>query len=195
MTPLYLLNMRHGIISENLIGQKFGKLTVIERVSSRYNAIRWLCQCECSNQKEIRGSKLRNGRTKSCGCSRTDWLKLRPFEYLYKILVNSNKRLDRKHRKVSLTYEDFLKFTTTKTCHYCNTPITWQMYSPPKGTSYSYHLDRKDNNIGYTKENCVVCCSLCNVIKGKTLTYEEMQLLGTSVSQIHASRKNVAVMP
>lgn len=180
--------MRYGISNENLIGKKFGKLTVVARVSSRYNAIRWLCQCDCGNQKEIRGSKLRTERTKSCGCSRTEWRKLRPYEYLYRRLIKSNQRLDKTNRGVTLSYEDFVRFTTLKQCHYCGTTIKWKMYSPRKGVAHGYYLDRKDNTLGYSKENCVVCCSLCNLIKGKTLTYEEMNCLGKHVSQIHDLR-------
>lgn len=52
----------------NLIGQKFGKLTVIGEASSRNNRTYWLCQCECGNQKEIQTYHLTGGLTKSCGC-------------------------------------------------------------------------------------------------------------------------------
>ena len=32
----------------NLLGQKFGRLTVIERLeNNKYNNARWLCECEC----------------------------------------------------------------------------------------------------------------------------------------------------
>lgn len=58
--------------SQNLIGQKFGHLTVIERdPSHRHGAIYWLCQCDCGNVKlfSARGSRLRNGETTHCnGC-------------------------------------------------------------------------------------------------------------------------------
>lgn len=53
----------------DLKGQKFGKLTVLERVESDKNGkARWLCQCECGNTKIIKSANLRNGDTKSCGC-------------------------------------------------------------------------------------------------------------------------------
>lgn len=57
----------------NITGQKFNKLTVIKRATpkeglNRYRA-RWLCRCECGNLVAIITDKLKNGRTKSCGCS------------------------------------------------------------------------------------------------------------------------------
>ena len=34
---------------ENLVGQKFGKLTVIKRVENdKFNKAQWLCTCECA---------------------------------------------------------------------------------------------------------------------------------------------------
>ena len=34
-------------------GQKFGKLTAIEKAQSRGKKTYWLCECECGNKKEI----------------------------------------------------------------------------------------------------------------------------------------------
>lgn len=54
----------------NLIGQKFGMLTVIEdRGSCRYGAL-WLCECECGNRLETYSSNLLGGTKYSCGCKR-----------------------------------------------------------------------------------------------------------------------------
>jgi 5-methylcytosine-specific restriction endonuclease McrA len=39
-------------------------------------------------------------------------------------------------------------------------------------------IDRKDNEKGYTEENCVPCCKRCNGIKGEWLSYEEMLEVG-----------------
>ena len=55
----------------NEIGNKYGKLTVLEKVprpEGRPAGAYWLCQCECGNQKVIRGADLRAGSVNSCGC-------------------------------------------------------------------------------------------------------------------------------
>jgi len=53
----------------NIAGQKFGRLTALERVENAKNRdARWLCQCDCGNTKVVRGHYLTNGTTKSCGC-------------------------------------------------------------------------------------------------------------------------------
>lgn len=56
----------------NLIGQKFGMLTVIEHVApTPPNKVHfWICQCDCGIVKKIAGRHLRGGQIKSCGCSK-----------------------------------------------------------------------------------------------------------------------------
>jgi len=59
----------------NLIGQKFGRLTVLQRVGSdQRNKALWLCQCSCAenNQVIVRSDILRSGASKSCGCWHKD---------------------------------------------------------------------------------------------------------------------------
>lgn len=56
---------------ENLIGEKFGRLTVIEEADSNIKYRRaWRCKCECGNTKYVIVStgELKSGHTQSCGC-------------------------------------------------------------------------------------------------------------------------------
>lgn len=57
----------------NLIGQRFGRLTVIERAGSdkRKESI-WRCQCKCGGERLVLSSLLRDGRVTSCGCARVE---------------------------------------------------------------------------------------------------------------------------
>ena len=55
--------------ASNLIGQKFGRLTVIARAeNNKRGQTRWLCKCECGNEKIVGAYLLKSGQTKSCGC-------------------------------------------------------------------------------------------------------------------------------
>lgn len=62
---------------KNLIGLKFGKLTVIEdapdhiRPSGERRSA-WKCQCECGKNVVVTGTELQRGKTKSCGCMSTE---------------------------------------------------------------------------------------------------------------------------
>lgn len=59
----------------NIIGNKYGRWTVLERAENINRRTAWLCQCECGNKKIVKYSDLYNGRTKSCGCLRKDLVK------------------------------------------------------------------------------------------------------------------------
>jgi len=61
---------------DNLVGQRFGLLTVIEKddeeTKKHPGVIYWKCLCDCGNIKSIRGQNLKKkdeNRTISCGCA------------------------------------------------------------------------------------------------------------------------------
>lgn len=55
---------------QDLTGERFGKLLVLRRADSRNGKTRWLCRCDCGNEKEVAAQALKSGKTKSCGCLR-----------------------------------------------------------------------------------------------------------------------------
>ncbi len=61
---------RVSIGPQSLIGQRFGKLVVLEFSGKAGKAYLWRCQCECGQECRVRGTFLRAGRTVSCGCMR-----------------------------------------------------------------------------------------------------------------------------
>ena len=52
------------------LGQRFGKLTVIEETDERKHSGRfvWECRCDCGNKVKVSSLSLLNGNTQSCGC-------------------------------------------------------------------------------------------------------------------------------
>lgn len=55
----------------DLVGQKFGKLTVLGRSSqTSLSGAMWRCVCTCGATADVASLKLRRGKTKSCGCHR-----------------------------------------------------------------------------------------------------------------------------
>ena len=162
----------------DLTGQRFGSLLVVEQtVSAKYRKgtrARWNCVCDCGQYCAVLGQSLIKNSTKSCGCLRKEVTRTRvsarPFEGAFNRLCREGIR---RGYVVTLTYEEFLVFTGILSCHYCGVQIDWNPYDQTK-----YHLDRKNNHIGYTYANCVVCCKKCNYTKGYRLTYDEMLIVG-----------------
>lgn len=58
----------------DLIGQRFHRLTVMERIPStpERRLVLWRCRCDCGNIKDFTTGELRSGRTHSCGCFRQE---------------------------------------------------------------------------------------------------------------------------
>ena len=50
----------------DLIGQKYGNLTVIGRAPNRGKHVYWQCECDCGDIKEVRSQYLREGKIKTC---------------------------------------------------------------------------------------------------------------------------------
>jgi len=53
----------------NLVGNRFGRLTVISRAENKNNyTVCWSCKCDCGNATTVRSHDLVGGKTLSCGC-------------------------------------------------------------------------------------------------------------------------------
>lgn len=52
----------------DLTGQKYNRLTVIRRDTSKPKGVYWICKCDCGNTVSVRAYNLTSGSTKSCGC-------------------------------------------------------------------------------------------------------------------------------
>lgn len=141
-----------------LPGQKYARLTIVERVKGKDR--RFLCRCDCGNMKEVSGQNLRNKdplkRVMSCGClkagrparlrhghcvggkqspTRISWNAMRlrcnnPKSVSYPAYGGRGIKIDPR-------WNDFANFLE-------------DMGERPEGTT----LDRIDVNGDYTKDNC-----------------------------------------
>lgn len=145
--------------------------------------------CECGNKMDPRANFCKDCRLKKQEEKREKILKrkeerkntprqyyklqkpqLPPFKSLYNSMVKTIERRNSKHSHITceLTFDDFLLFTQIPECYYCGDFVKWMPHRK-SNNPFVYNLDRKNNTLGYTKENCVVCCPTCNKLKS-TLT-------------------------
>jgi len=80
----------------DLTGQRFGRLTVLNRTESLKNCSAWECRCDCGAIKVIRGTALRAGSIVSCGC------------YNRENHTKHGRRCDRKNNKSDRTYTSYI---------------------------------------------------------------------------------------
>jgi hypothetical protein len=116
--------------------------------------------------------KIREGNLRNRGTRASRWNML---------FQNAKKR----GLPVTLTREQFASFEG-KPCHYCDLPLSGSGRS-----SGGVGLDRISNDklIGYTFENLLPCCGLCNSIRSNILTVEEMLKIGPAVREIRLARE------
>jgi hypothetical protein len=70
-------------IHTDLIGQRFGHLTVLQDSGERsHRNVVWTCKCDCGNIKNIPSPRLKTGHAKSCGDSNC------PYHHWYEDLTN-----------------------------------------------------------------------------------------------------------
>ena len=166
---------REGTFSrkKNILGKKYGRLKVIGEAKSvksgNSQASRWLCKCDCGEEKIIRQDALSRGGTISCGCYTKDRV-TKPKGVASFNLLLSNYKKSAKKRNISweLSDEDVKKIIS-ENCNYCGAEPKEYNRSSQKnktnGNILANGIDRVDNEKGYVKENCVPCCSYCNSIK------------------------------
>ena len=61
-----------GKIKRDLTGMRFGRLTVLPIHITENRATKWLCRCDCGNEKYIYRGTLLAGQSNSCGCLRKE---------------------------------------------------------------------------------------------------------------------------
>lgn len=166
--------LRELFIHPNLIGQTFGKLTVVCSAGKRKERSLWECACECGKVAFVRTSHLRSGQTKSCGClcsgGKRDFEKNESIRNLVFFTYRDNAKS--RGRDFALTVEEADSIFQSN-CFYCNAePSRTRTRANRKG-EYTYNgIDRLDNSVGYVAGNVVPCCTRCNLTKG-SMDYNE----------------------
>jgi hypothetical protein len=144
-------------------GHRYGLLTVIKKVVNEKDRMAWLCDCDCGKSKIVKGSYLRAGLVKSCGCL----FKFPKGEAGFRNAWGHLKKNARNRKlEFSLTQE-FVKRLHSKPCWYCGSlPSNGKGCLSNCNGEYIYNgIDRIDNAKGYTVDNVVPCCFICNRAK------------------------------
>lgn len=142
-----------GVPTMNLTGHHYGRLVVLEigpKFKGRHK--KWLCRCDCGNEKYIYGHNLRHGHTQSCGCirveARTKHGKSGTPEY--RSYTNMLARC------YSLKYRDHKYYAGRgiTVCERWRDSIAAFITDMGPRPSPQHTLDRIDNDGNYTPDNC-----------------------------------------
>ena len=142
---------------KDLSGQKFGRLTVIERLPNpkRREAL-WRCKCDCGQESNVISHYLLTEHTKSCGClsresagarTKTHGMSHTRLFGIWWAMLNRCENPKLRH------YKNYggRGIRVCKEWHDSSTFFNWAL-----ANGYSDHLtlDRENNDGNYTPENC-----------------------------------------
>lgn len=144
----------------DLTGERFGRLIIIRKVDNdKWGKPYWLCLCSCGKNKVVKGSSLRDGRTKSCGCLRKDMMTQRSTKH--------NHAVKGKESRTYYSWDSMVQRCTNSNNigynHYGGRGIavckrwsnSFKNFLEDMGECAKGHsLDRINNNLGYYKVNC-----------------------------------------
>lgn len=165
-------------VKDNLLGQKFGKLTVTSKAPSERNnsgksQTYWICKCDCGKEVKVKTYNIKVNKTKSCGCLKIEWclaqgkknFKGNGVSSLNSVYSYYKARSKRRKINLELNKEQF-KDLILQNCFYCGKEPSCIFYKYKVYEKFKYNsLDRIDSNKGYTLNNVVPCCKDCNSAK------------------------------
>lgn len=177
-------------IHKNLVDQKSGRLVVKEELPDSDNGHRMLkVKCDCGTVTTVRRSTFVRKGVRSCGCLANEtraknikkaWKSIRIQDREKKIIMDiiSSYKSRARRRKPSLVFEltyDDVRQLIFQNCYYCGgTPDKEKKDEISDFVLYWNGIDRFDNNKGYTKDNVVSCCEICNRAKYH-LSYDQFR--------------------
>lgn len=138
----------------DLTGQRFGRLTVIERVSnSSRGEPRWMCRCDCGKQRIVYGQNLRAGYVKSCGCLAVE-LATTHGQYgtrLHRIWTGMKQRCT---NPAYHNYKDYGGRGISICDQWCHSFQAFFDWAVTHGYRDDLSIDRIDNDGNYEPDNC-----------------------------------------
>jgi hypothetical protein len=149
--------------ANDLTGQRFCRLTVIERSGSyvapngKQTHSLWLCACDCGNTTTVRGGMLKNGHTKSCGCLSSDTSRELNTTHgmcetkLYEVWCGIRQRCNNPNHKSYSYYGGRGISLCAEWQHDFQAFCDWAMAN---GYKEGLSIDRIDVNDRYCPENC-----------------------------------------
>ena len=143
---------------KDICGQRFGKLTVIERITGAIGTDRsavWKCLCDCGNVKTTTTKYLRSGKVKSCGCMQQSQAKAKgrtsSSTRLYRIWQGMKRRC---YSPAHTSYKYYGGRGITVCDEWLHNYKVFETWALSHGYSDDLTIDRIDGDKGYSPENC-----------------------------------------
>lgn len=142
--------------AKNLVGLTFNRLTVIERGPNAGKEPRWICRCDCGNERLVYGSSLKSGQTKSCGCLVADRNRERSITHGMHGSSEWRTWASMRARCLSPTHKQYAGYGGRGITVCDRWRDSFENFYADMGArpSPDHQLDRINNDQGYFPENC-----------------------------------------
>lgn len=141
----------------DLTGKRFGRLTVINRIDFKNGITIWSCVCDCGTICDVSTNSLNSGKKQSCGCLQKErTIKASTTHGLSKTRIHKEWRgiLHRCENPSASHYENYGGRGITVCDEWKEDFMAFYEWSMKNGYADNLTLDRKDNNKGYSPDNC-----------------------------------------
>lgn len=145
-----------------LSGSRFGKWVVLSYAGPSPNKAKsamWSCICDCGTESIVFGFALRNGSSTSCGCSVSE--RNRAYKAKQNIAGQSRHRLyntwgHMRDRCLNPSSDSWHNYggRGIKICPEWESPLAFIEWAQSAGYRPGLTLDRIDNDLGYSSDNC-----------------------------------------
>lgn len=142
----------------DLTGQKFGRLIVVERAENyKSGDARFKCKCDCGNEIIVASQRLKNGRSKSCGCLQKELTIKRSLTHgmtstrVFRIWIDVKRRCVNPRTK---NYKHYGARGITVCEEWKNDFMAFYNWSISNGYQENLTIDRIDVNGNYEPNNC-----------------------------------------
>ena len=146
------------ITVRDLVGQRFGRLVVLERAGSTpARDATWRCKCDCGSVMVVLAKSLRNGDTKSCGCLAIESVRARFTKH--GMAKHPLKRVfgDMLRRCYDQAFEEYKNYggRGISICdEWLGDRARFFDWALANGWAKGLSIDRIDNNGNYEPSNC-----------------------------------------
>lgn len=141
-----------------LIGKKYGRWMIVKEIDRTNKALRrFLVRCECGKEKGVNFPVLVNGKSRSCGCWKTESIRQRDNYHglkktlLYGVWINMKTRC---YNKKNIKYTCYGGRGITVCSEWKNDFLAFRKFALKNGWNDSLQIDRKDNDKSYSPDNC-----------------------------------------
>ena len=146
----------------DMVGERYGKLVVEKFMYFKNHNSIWLCACDCGRKSLVPRGRLIDGSTRSCGCSKGEFVSTSKTRHgmaggvnnkrhpVYRLWSGMRERCNNEKNPAYKNYGG----RGISVCQEWGEFESFMSFCLANGWEHGLQIDRRDNNGNYCPENC-----------------------------------------